>query len=62
MFWQHDPRARALYQAHRAQGQRHSRALRTVGDRWLAMICAMIRTKTVYDPAKRQGLGIAKAA
>ncbi len=62
VFWQHDPRARALYQAHRAQGQRHSRALRTVGDRWLAMICAMIRTKTVYDPAKRQGLGIAKAA
>ena len=48
-----DPKSRALYDAHRARGHSHGRALRTVADRLLAMLIAMLRDGTLYDPARR---------
>ena len=46
----HDPLSRARYRALRARGYSHGRALRTVGDRLLAVACAMLRAGTLYDP------------
>lgn len=50
---QYDPKTRAGYAALRARGHSHSRALRSVGDRLLALACAMLRDQTVYDPSRR---------
>lgn len=44
-----DPLSKARYQALRARGHSHGRALRTVGDRLLAIACAMLRDGTRYD-------------
>ena len=46
----HDPPSKARYRALRARGHSHGRALRTVGDRLLAVACAMLRDGTLYDP------------
>ena len=46
----HDPLSQARYRALRARGYTHGRALRTVGDRLLAVACAMLRNGTLYDP------------
>jgi transposase len=48
-----DPAARAHYAALRAKGHSHGRALRTIADRLLAVIIAMLRTGQLYDPSKR---------
>lgn len=45
----HDPLSKARYRALRARGFSHGRALRTVGDRLLAVACAMLRDGTLYD-------------
>jgi transposase len=50
---QHDARARALYTRHRQKGQNHARALRSVGDRLLALILTLVRKQILYDPALR---------
>ena len=47
---QHDPVSRAKYRALRARGHSHGRALRSVGDRLLAVACAMLRDGTLYEP------------
>lgn len=47
---QHDPKSRARYEALRARGCSHGRALRGVADRLLAVACAMLKTKTTFDP------------
>ena len=47
---QKDPAARALYVRHLQQGQSHGRALRSVADRLLRVLIAMLRTQTCYDP------------
>ncbi len=47
---QHDPLSKARYRALRARGFSHGRALRTVGDRLLAVACAMLKNGTLYDP------------
>ena len=47
---QHDPVRRAKYDALRARGHSHGRALRSVADRLLAVACAMLRTGTLFDP------------
>jgi len=47
---QRDPAANALYAAHRQQGASHGRALRSIGDRMLRILVAMLRTRTLYDP------------
>ncbi|CAI8008801.1 Putative transposase y4uE [Geodia barretti] len=46
----HDPLSKARYRALRARGHSHGRALRTVGDRLLAVACAMLKNGTLYDP------------
>ena len=49
---QHDRKSRLRYDALRVRGCGHSRALRTVADRLLAVACAMLRDQTLYDPAR----------
>jgi transposase len=51
---QHDPRSRADYAAMRARGHTHARSLRSIGDRLLALACAMLRDQTAYDLERRQ--------
>jgi transposase len=47
---QTDPESRKRYADLRRRGKTHGRALRTLGDRLLAMACAMLRNQTLYDP------------
>ncbi len=47
---QHDPVSRRKYDALRLRGHRHARALRSVADRLLAVVCAMLRNQTLYQP------------
>jgi len=47
---QHDPTTKARYAALRARGVSHAQALRTVGDRLLRTICAMLRDRTTWTP------------
>lgn len=47
---QRDPLSKTRYRALRARGHSHGRALRTVGDRLLAVACAMLKDGTLYDP------------
>jgi transposase len=44
-----DATSRAKYEALRAKGHGHARALRSVGDRLLNVVCAMLRTRTPFD-------------
>ena len=48
-----DPRSKALYAALRSRGHSHSRALRTVADHLLRVLTAMLRNRTLYNPAAR---------
>jgi len=48
-----DTRAHEHYTRLRARGYNHNRAVRGVVDRLLAMLIAMLRDNTLYDPAKR---------
>jgi len=50
---QHDPKSKATYAALRARGHSHARTLRTIADRLLALACAMLRDRTVYDATRR---------
>lgn len=50
----HDPAWKARYAALRADGKRHARALRTIGDRLLGVLDALLRDGTVYDRAHRR--------
>ena len=47
---QSDEGARIYYAALRARGHSHARALRSVADRWLRTLGAMLRSRTLYDP------------
>ena len=47
-----DAVARAYYAALRARGHSHGRALRSVGDRWLRILIAMLKTGTLYDVSR----------
>jgi transposase len=53
---QRDARSRTHYRQLRQCGHSHARALRGVVDRLLAMLMAMLRTQTCYDPGRRQPL------
>ena len=48
----HDAGARHYYATLRARGHTHARALRSVGDRWLRILAAMIATGQTYDPTR----------
>jgi transposase len=47
----HDPRRRARYRERRRRGHTHGRALRTVGDRLLALACTLLSRQVLFDPA-----------
>jgi transposase len=47
-----DGAAHAYYKALRQRGCTHGRALRSVGDRWLRILMAMLRTQQTYDPSR----------
>ncbi len=47
---QYDAKSRAKYDALRQRGHGHARALRSVGDRLLAVACSMLENQTLYDP------------
>ena len=49
---QRDAAARAYYDGLRARGHGHARALRSVGDRWLRILIAMLKTRTLYDASR----------
>jgi transposase len=51
---QRDSRSREHYHRLRSKGHSHGRALRGIADRLLALLCAMLRSRTLYDPARRQ--------
>jgi transposase len=48
---QHDPTSRAKYEALRARGHGHARALRSVVDRLLNVACAMLESRTLFNPS-----------
>jgi transposase len=50
---QHDPLSKAKYDALRARGQGHARALRSVADRLLNVLCSMLRSGSTFDPGRR---------
>lgn len=49
---QRDAAARGYYDSLRARGHGHARALRSVADRWLRILVAMLKTRTLYDAAR----------
>jgi transposase len=49
---QADAAARAYYDHVRARGHRHARALRSVADRWLRILVAMLRDRSLYDATR----------
>lgn len=51
---QRDPDARARYASLRARGHGHARALRSVADHLLRVLCAMLRTRTLFSPRQTQ--------
>lgn len=52
-----DPAARAYYDTLRRRGCTHPRALRSVGDRWLRILMAMLKSQRPYD-ASRFNVGL----
>jgi transposase len=48
-----DPKTKQTYAAMRARGHSHSRALRGLADRWLAVLTSMLRHNSLYDPKLR---------
>jgi transposase len=50
---QKDAWAREYYAGLRASGHTHGGALRSLGDRWLAVLIAMLKTGTLYDSTRR---------
>lgn len=49
---QRDAAARTYYDGLRARGHSHARALRSVADRWLRILIAMLTTGQLYDPSR----------
>jgi len=50
---QRDAYFRESVRRSQAKGQSHGRALRSIGDRLLRMLVAMLRDRTLYDPSCR---------
>jgi transposase len=49
---QHDAAAHQYYAALRARGHSHARTLRSLADRWLRILTAMLTTRTAYDAGR----------
>lgn len=58
---QKDTRAKQHYAELRRNGHSHARALRGLADRNLAVLISMLKSDTLYDPAKRCGAALAQA-
>ena len=56
-----DPIARRHYDELRRQGHTPARALRGVGDRWVSVLIAMLRSGQRYDPTRRKAWRITDA-
>lgn len=52
---QRDQTSRTKYTALRQRGKSHGQALRSVADRLLAVACAMLKTRTLFDPGRLTG-------
>ena len=50
---QHDPVSRQRYNELRRRGHKHARALRSVADRLLYVLCTLLERQTPYDPTYR---------
>jgi transposase len=48
---QHDPVSKAKYEALRARGHGHARAIRSIVDRLLYVACTMLKNGSPFDPA-----------
>ena len=48
-----DPKSKKVYASMRARGHSHGRALRGMADRWLQVLIAMLRSRTLYDAQRR---------
>jgi transposase len=59
---QKDARAGQHYAESRRRGQSHGRALRGLADRNLAMLISMLKSGTLYDPARRSSAALAQAS
>lgn len=57
----HDPRSQQHYLRLRGKGHSHGRALRGLADRLLAVLIAMLRSGTLYDPQRRAAITSATA-
>lgn len=49
-----DQTAKRHYRQLRSKGHSHARAVRGIVDRLLAVACAMLRNRTLYDPSQRR--------
>jgi transposase len=58
---QHDPNSRAIYQNLRKRGHTHGRALRSLADRLIRILVAMLRTRTLYDATRLPKLAVSGA-
>lgn len=47
---QHDPVSKQRYAELRRRGHGHARALRTIGDRLLYVLCTLLKRQVLYDP------------
>jgi transposase len=47
---QHDPISKQRYTELRGRGHGHARALRTIGDRLLYVLCTLLERQVLYDP------------
>lgn len=56
-----DAHSKAHYARLRQKGHSHGRALRGVADRLLKLLCSMLTSRTLYDPARRQPQAAAAA-
>jgi hypothetical protein len=52
VYAQADPHGRELYRLDRLRGHSHGRALRSIGDRLLRILVAMLMSDTLYDPTR----------
>ena len=50
---QSHPPSKAAYKALRERGHSHGRALRSLADRWLRVACAMLKSRTLFDPTRQ---------
>jgi transposase len=55
---QRDRGSRAYYAALRARGHKHGRALRSVADRLLRLLCVLLRHGQLFDPMHRAPLAL----